>query len=251
MHHSLGPEILFKFFGLPIFNTLLTTLFVDAILIALVFAVYKNRKLVPGKLQSVFEMLVEYFYSITEQIAGSRVKYIFPWVASFFIFILASNLVGLLPGVGSVGINHHDDHGENHLVTILRPATSDFNMTFALAIVSLVVTHVFAIKYLGGKGYFTHFFRTDPWYLIGLFLFIGVLEVISEIVKIFSLSFRLFGNIYAGEVVLSTISSIFAFLAPIPFLMLESIVAVVQALVFSMLTMAFMTAMTESHGEEH
>lgn len=251
MHHSLGPEVLFNFFGLPIFNTLLTTLFIDVVLLAFVFLVYKNRRLIPGRLQSAFEMLVEYFYDITKQISGSRVKYIFPWVASFFIIIFASNIIGLLPGVGSIGINQSDAHGQGHLVTFLRPATSDFNMTLGLAVVSLIVTHVFAIKYLGHKGYFTHFFRTDPWYLIALFIFIGVLEVISEIVKIVSLSFRLFGNIYAGEVVLATISSIAAFLAPIPFLMLESIVAIVQALVFSMLTMAFMTAMTETHGEEH
>ncbi len=244
---AIAPETIAHIGNFPVTNTFITTLFVDAVLISLVVAVTRSVKKVPGFLQNAFEMLIEYFTNITQQVAGSkRLKYIFPWVVSFFVFIVVSNYLGLLPGVGSIGF-YEEVHGERELVPLLRPGTSDFNTTFALAVVSFFVTQIFAIRYLGGKGYFKHFFRTDPWYLILIFVFIGFLEIISELVKIASLSFRLFGNIFAGEVVLSTVSSMFAFLAPVPFLMLESIVAIVQGLVFAMLTMAFMTAMTESH----
>jgi len=247
---SIEPELITRVGNFPITNTIVTTIIVDIVLLGIVFYVYRNLKKIPGKFQSAIELLVEYFYNITRQVSGDRVRAIFPWVASFFIFIFVSNLTGLLPGVGSIGI-WEADHGERHLIPLLRPGTSDFNTTLGLAVVSFFATHIFAVRYLGGRGYVGHFFRTDPWYLIVVFLFIGVLEIISELVKVASLSFRLVGNIYAGEVVLATISNLFAFLAPIPFLMLESIVAIVQALVFSMLTMAFMTAMTEAHGGDH
>lgn len=244
---AIAPETIAHVGSFPITNTFITTLFVDAVLIGLVFTIARNLKRVPGFLQNGAEMILGYFVNITEQVAGNkRVKYIFPWVASFFIFIVVSNYLGLVPGVGSIGVEG-EVHGHEEFIPLLRPGTSDFNTTLALAVISFFVTQIFAIRYLGGKGYFQHFFRTDPWYLILVFIFIGFLEIISELVKIASLSFRLFGNIFAGEVVLATVSSMFAFLAPVPFLMLESIVAIVQGLVFAMLTMAFMTAMTEKH----
>ncbi len=247
MHHSIGPEILFSVFDIPLYNTFVTTLFVDAVLLLLVFLIARNIKTVPDKLQSVVEVIISYFYELVEQISGSRVKSIYPWVASFFIFILFSNLVGLLPGVGSIGIEHHDSHGESHLVTLLRPGTSDFNMTLALATISLIATHTIGIGYTGIRDYISRFLSLNP-----IYLFVGILELVSEVTKLFSLSFRLFGNIFAGEVVLATISGLFAFIAPIPFLLLELIVALVQALVFAMLTMVFMSILsTPHHADEH
>ncbi|HRN96536.1 MAG TPA: F0F1 ATP synthase subunit A [Candidatus Levybacteria bacterium] len=247
MHHSIGPEILFSIFGIPFYNTFVSTLLVDAVLLAIVFVIYKNINRIPGTLQSIFEMLIDYFHSLVEQISGDRVKAIFPWVASFFIVILFSNFLGLLPGVGSIGFEHHGDHGEHHFIPLLRPGTSDFNMTLALAVVSVVATHSIGIRYTGLRDYLSRFFSLNP-----IYLFVGILELVSEVTKLFSLSFRLFGNIFAGEVVLATISGLFAFIAPIPFLMLESIVAMVQALVFAMLTMVFMSILsTPHHGEEH
>lgn len=246
MHHELGPEIIFRLAGIPFFNTFVTTLLTDAIIIGIIVAIYKGRKFIPGKLQLIFEMIIEYFYDLTEQIAGSRAKAIFPWFASFFLFILFSNLIGLFPGVGSIGFFHTGEHGTT-LTPLFRPSTSDFNTTFALSVVSLVATHYLAIKYTGLKDYLSRFFALNP-----IYLFVGILELVSEVTKLFSLSFRLFGNIFAGEVVLATISGLFAFIAPIPFLMLESIVALVQALVFAMLTMVFMSILsTPHHAEEH
>lgn len=244
---TLAPEVIFSAFGLKVTNSILATLLVDAILLSLVYKIRNSITLAPGKLQSIAEFSISYFYSLTEQIAGKFTTSIFPWFASFFIFIFFSNIIALLPGFGSVGF-FHEEHGEEVFIPILRATTSDFNTTFALATISLVATHVLAIKYNGLASYARRFFSLNP-----IYLFVGLLELVSEFTKIISLSFRLFGNIYAGEVVLHTISSIFAFIAPIPFLLLESIVALVQALVFSMLTMVFMTILITPHkeGGEH
>ena len=240
---SLAPEVIFSGYGFKFTNTILATILVDAILLSLVFFVNKNLKPIPGKLQSIMEGAISYFYDTTEQIAGKFTSSIFPWFASFFIFIFATNIIGLLPGFGTVGFFHHEG-GKETFLPLLRAGTSDFNLTFALAVVSLGATHVLAIKYNGIIGYLKKFFNLNP-----ILLFVGMLELVSEITKIISLSFRLFGNIYAGEVVIHTINSLFAFVAPIPFLLLESIVALVQALVFSMLTMVFMTILITPHSE--
>lgn len=239
----LGPEVIYQSSSFKITNTLFTTFVVDLILITFVFFINKNLKVIPGRIQSIGEALISYFYDLAEQLAGKDAKAIFPWVMSFFLVILFTNLLGLLPGVGSFGFFH----GEKEFTPLLRPATSDFNATLALAFVSLIATHALSIKYTGIKDYLTRFFSLNP-----ILLFVGLLELVSEFIKMVSLSFRLFGNIFAGEVVLSTISSLFAFIAPIPFLLLESIVAVVQALVFSMLTLVFMSILIKPHhGGEH
>lgn len=244
----IAPEVLFGIFGFNITNTLLTTLLTDAVLLLLVFLIVKNLKLVPSPLQNIAEIGISTAYDFTEQISGKFSKSIFPWFASFFIFIFFANILGLLPGFGSIGFFHEGEHGKE-LTPMLRAVTSDFNATLALAVISVVATHALSIKYNGVKNYLSRFFSLNP-----IFLFVGILELISEATKLFSLSFRLFGNIYAGEVVLHTVSSIFAFIAPIPFLLLESIVAVVQALVFSLLTMVFMAILVSpahSEGGEH
>lgn len=240
---SLEPEIITRIADFPVTNTLLSTILTDAVLIGIVIIVNKKVSLIPNGIQNIAEGAVEYFYTLTQQIAGGRANVIFPWFASFFIFIFFANLMGLIPGIGTFGISKlHEGH--RVLIPFFRAATSDFNTTFALATISLVVTHILSIHYNGIKNYLSRFFSLNP-----VFLFVGLLELVSEITKLFSLSFRLFGNIFAGEIVLVTISSIFAYIAPIPFLMLESIVALVQALVFSMLTMVFMTILTTPHSE--
>ena len=250
---ALAPEVITTIGGLRITNTLLATMFVDIVLLVLVFYIKTNISIIPSRIQLISESVIGYFYSLTEQIAGKFTNTIFPWFASFFIFIFAANIIGLLPGFGSIGFFHHlpagqaGEEGREVFVPLLRAATSDFNVTFGLAAVSLAATHILAIKYNGIIEYLKRFFSLNP-----IFLFVGVLELVSEFTKVISLSFRLFGNIYAGEVVIHTISSLFAFVAPIPFLLLESIVALVQALVFSMLTMVFMTILITPHAsEEH
>ncbi len=241
---SLAPEVIFSVSGLKVTNTILATLLVDAILLTIVYEIRANIALIPSKLQNIAELSVSYFHDLTEQISRKFAGVIFPWFASFFIFIFFSNIIGLLPGFGSIGFFHHEE-GTEVFIPLLRAATSDFNTTFALATVSLVATHALSIKYNGIVPYLKRFFSLNP-----IYLFVGLLELVSEFTKIISLSFRLFGNIYAGEVVIRTISSSIAFLAPIPFLLLEGIVALVQALVFSMLTMVFMTILITPHHEK-
>jgi F-type H+-transporting ATPase subunit a len=242
---SLKPEIIFGGNGIELTNTLAATLVVDAVLVFFVILIAKNIKLIPGVIQNIAEIGIGYFYSLTDQIAGKNVNKIFPWVMSFFIFIFFSNLIGLLPGFGTIGFFQNvSETGKKELIPLLRAATSDFNTTFALATVSLVATHIVAVKTVGIKDYISRYISFHP-----IYLFVGLLEIVSEVTKLLSLSFRLFGNIYAGEVVLVTISSLFAFIAPIPFILLESIVALVQALVFAMLTMVFMSILATPHGE--
>lgn len=240
---SLQPELITEVAGFPVTNTIIATVAVDAILLFLLYVIAKQISVRPSGIQSFVEPGLTYFYGLTEQIAGSRATKIFPWFATFFIVIFVTNLFGLLPGITAVGI-FEEHHGEHTLVPLFRAATTDFNMTLALGTVSVFATHLLTINTLGFVGYLKKFLSFNP-----VNLFIGLLEFVLEFVKIISLSFRLFGNIFAGEVVLVTISGIFAFLAPLPFIMLETIIALVQALVFAMLTMVFMAVLSTSHSE--
>jgi F-type H+-transporting ATPase subunit a len=249
---SLAPDVITTVGAFKITNSLVATLVVDIVLISLVFYIRKNLSEIPGKVQLIAEGFIGYFYSMTQQIAGKFTNTIFPWFASFFIFIFASNILGLFPGFGSIGFYHNPpagQAGEDVFVPLLRAVTSDFNATLGLATVSLAATHILAIKYNGIVEYLKRFFSLNP-----VFLFVGILELVSEVIKVVSLSFRLFGNIYAGKTILDTVSHLFAYVVPIPFLLLEGIIALVQALVFSMLTMVFMTILIAPHkteGGEH
>lgn len=236
---EIAPEVIFKIGSLPITNTILNTVTVDTAIIAGVIYLNKNFKKIPGMFQNVLESVIEIFYDLTETIAGKHTGVIFPFFMSFFIFILLTNWSGLIPGNGAIGLKHGKE-----LIPFFRNATSDLNLTLGLTLISLFVTHFFAIKTVGIKEYLGRYFSLNP-----LNLFVGLLEIVSEATKLVSLSFRLFGNIFAGEVLLLTIGSMFAFLLPLPFMALEIIVGLVQALVFSMLTMVFMAMLMTPHSE--
>jgi len=237
----LGSEKLFSILGLRVTDTVTGTLLTDLVIIAFVVLVYRGIKIVPGKLQNAFEMLIEYFYATTKDIAGERAGSIFPWFASFFLFIFTANILGLMPGYGLFEVKVGGE-----MVPFFRAPSSDLNTTLALAVISVVATHVLSIRFTGIKGYLGRFFSLNP-----ILLFVGFLELVAEVTKLISFSFRLFGNIFAGEMVIGKVSSLFAFVAPLPFLVLEIIVATVQALIFAALTMAFMSIFTEQHGESH
>lgn len=239
MEHQivLRPEIIGYFKNLPITNTLLVSWIVMVILTVVSLLATWRVNVVPSGLQNLMEMVVEFSYQTVEDISHSKAKIIFPIVMTFFLFIILSNWLGLLPGFGTILYR-----GE----PLLRSINSDLNSTLALALVSVVITHILAIKYLGLGDYLKRWVSLNP-----IFLFVGVLEIVSEFTKLISLSFRLFGNIFAGEVVLSTIAGIFAFVLPLPFYFLEIIVGFVQAAVFMMLTLVFIVLLSEKHGEEH
>lgn len=232
------PIVSLGFFSVT--NAFLDTLLVDTFLIGLVIALNKQIKLIPGILQNILEMVIKTFYELTESVAGKNASKIFPYFMSFFIFILIANWTGLIPGISSIGF--YKDH---KLIPFFRAATSDLNVTLALALISAVATHIMSITTIGIKQYLGRFVSLNP-----IYMFVGLLEIVSEITKIVSLSFRLFGNIFAGEIVLITVSTIFAFLFPLPFLMLEIVVGLIQALVFGMLTMAFMAILSTPHHEK-
>ncbi len=260
---SFPAEQIAQIGSFPITNTLLHTLLVDGVLIAITIFATKNIKKIPTGFQNIVEYAIESYYNLTESIAPKTALYIFPFVMSFFLFIVVANFTALLPGVGTIGFfkhapavaESHNTHGtepeikqtghasgKEEFVPILRGPTSDINVTLALAVISVFATHVLSIKLTGIKDYLGRYFSLNP-----INLYVGLLELVAEVTKVVSLSFRLFGNIFAGEVALATVSKIFAFLFPLPFLLLESIVAVVQALVFSMLTLVFMAILTTPH----
>ncbi len=236
---AFGSEAIFKIGPINITNSLLNTLFVDILLIGSSIYLAKNLKVIPSLFQNIVETVIESFYNLTESVAQGRAVKIFPYFMSFFLFILFANWSGLIPGVGSIGFFEH-----GKLVPILRSTTSDLNTTLGLALISAVSTHILSINTIGFKDYISRYISLNPFNL-----FIGLLEIVSEITKVISLSFRLFGNIFAGEIVLLTTSSIFVFIFPVPFLLLEIVVGLVQALVFAMLTMTFMAILTTPHHE--
>jgi len=173
---------------------------------------------------------------------------IFPWVAVFFIFVALSNLIGLLPGYGTIGIYHETGAFLRHglpAMPFLHVSTADLNQTLALAVVSVVASNALAIRVLGLGTYLKRFFALNP-----LLLFVGLLELLQEFTKFITFSFRLYGNISAGEAVLGTMSDLVAFVVPVPFLGFEILVAVIQGMIFALLTLAFMTILTEPHHKE-
>ncbi len=237
----LAPEKLTSIGPLPVTNTMLVSWLVMLFIIVVSFLATRKMSLVPTGLQNVVESLVEGIYNLTEDLAHEKTKTFFPFVGTFFLFILVANWFGLIPGMATIGWNINEN-GHQTFVPLFRSVNSDLNITLGLALISAAATHYFAVKYLGIGGYLKKWFALNP-----IMLFVGLLELVSEFTKIISLSFRLFGNIFAGEVVLTTISGLFAFIAPLPFYMLEVLVGVVQAAVFMMLTLVFMVVLSEKH----
>lgn len=246
MEHAiiLAPETIGHIGALPITNTLLVSWIVMGILV--IFGILATRKvrMVPAGLQNFFELVIEGAYGTVENLAQSKTKIFFPFLMTFFLFIITANWLGLFPGFATIGFFEHAD-GKETFIPLLRSINSDLNMTLGLALVSASLTHFFAVKYLGVGGYLKKWFSLNP-----IFLFVGLLELVGEFTKVVSLSFRLFGNIFAGEVVLTTVATLApwtAFLVPLPFYFLELIVGFVQAAVFMMLTLVFMVLLSEKH----
>lgn len=248
-HIEIGAEKLFSVLGFPVTNALLTSWIVAALLIFVSFRMSRGIAVIPEILQNILEFFVEGFISMAEGILGSRQaaeKY-FPLIATSFLFILTSNWLGIFPGVGSVGFFEGEGHA-TRFVPLLRSAASDINLTLALATVTVFLIHIFAVSAIGIRAHLGKFFSFKG----PIEFFVGILEFISEFAKIISFSFRLFGNIFAGEVLLIITGFLAPFGAPIPFLILEIFVGFVQALVFAMLTTVFISIAVADHASpEH
>lgn len=233
---SIKAEELFRVGPLPVTNSLLLACGSGLVLLGVAFLFWRKRTILPGTFQSVFELLAEEILKIMDAVLGSRVlseKYL-PIVGSIFLFILTANWLGLLPIVGSLGLwSIHD--GRALFVPLFRAPAADLNFTIILGIVS-----VFSVQFLGvlavgfGRHFNKYFTLKNP-----LLTFVGLLEFIAEFVKIISFSFRLFGNVFAGEVLLIIIGFLVPYIIPLPFLFLEVFVGFIQALIFSMLTLVF------------
>lgn len=244
---TLGSETIFEIGNFEVRNTLIASVIVILVWLTVGLLV-KRRKyaLVPSGIQNVVEVLIEGLFNFFDGILGDRekTKKFFPLVATIFLYVILSNWMGLLPGFGSIGLwETHEGH--EVLVPILRSTYADVNMTFALALISVTSVQVFGVALLGFKGYAGKFFVNPLKNPVGTF--VGLLELVSEFSKMISFSFRLFGNIFAGEVLLLVISFLVPYVAPLPFYGLEVFVGFVQALVFSFLTLVFLQIATTAH----
>ncbi len=245
---QLPAEPVFHVAGFPITNTLLATWLAMIVVIVIPWLATRRLSLVPSRFQSLVEMTIEALLGLCISVAGERNgRRFFPLMASIFLFLIVANWMGLLPGFGTIGITRETEHGVE-LVPLLRGASTDLNTTVGLALIAVVATQIYGVRILGPGSYAERFFnfRGGP---IGIF--VGLLELISEFAKIISLSFRLFGNIFAGEVLLTVVAFLMPLVATLPFLGLELFVGAIQAFIFSLLTLVFMTMATIGHGESH
>jgi F-type H+-transporting ATPase subunit a len=256
---------------LHIGNFTVTNAYINSSLAVVVFFVLglilrKRTSLVPTGIQNFAESVMEGVLGYVDQVTHNRKKSLqfFPIVGGLFFFILFSNWVGLMPGTGSIG-RWLMVHGEKELVPLFRPANSDLNMTLAMAVFAVVGSHIFGIIAIGFFKYFNKFIKL--WDVVvslkkgGVSIMVaciefavGLIEIFSEIAKMVSLSLRLFGNIFAGEVLLTVLAGLIAYGVPLPFMFLELIVGIIQATVFSMLTLVYLTVATtpiHSHADSH
>lgn len=230
--------------------------------VSVAFLLRKKLADVPKGLQNVAEGIIEFFLTEIEKVTDDkkRARQFLPIVGTIFLFVLFSNWLGLIPGTGSIGVwGWH--HGHIELIPILRPAASDLNLTLAIALLAVMSSHIFGLVSLGATEHISKFvnirgilksLKKGPMAIVVAVIEfgIGIIEIISEVAKVLSLSLRLFGNIFAGEVLITIMLGLFAFFLPIPFMFLEILVGVIQATVFAMLTLAYLTVATTAHGHE-
>jgi len=265
---TLFAEPVFHIGDFTVTNSLLNSWVVVFIIVVISLFVRKSIAAVPRGIQNYLEVILEETFKLADSVTNSREKTLkfMALVLPLFFFILLNNWLGLLPGVGSIGFLESGG-GEKVFVPIFRGGTADLNTTLALALVSVVFTHISGVVAVNFWQHINKFFGINlileiprkvfkekdfTAILINpVKFFVGLVEVVGEFAKVASLSFRLFGNIFAGEVLLGAMAVIFAYVIPIPFIFLEIIVGLIQALIFAMLILVFLTIMTTGHEESH
>jgi len=286
-HIQVAPEtITGTLFTLPVIgdfkitNIMVAMLLMDIVIIVLAFLVKRGVKkdtLAPRGIAGAFEMLVDSLYNMTESTAGKYAKKVFPWFATIMIIVLFANLIKLLPGFETVGLLEESAHGYqiqalgNNWSTLInqkveeggyilkpfvRALSTDLNFTAALALISVLMTQVVGVQAQGFRyfGKFLNFSTMFKKPLLGFMDFIvGILETISELAKVLSFAFRLFGNMFAGMVLMALVGAMVPIFVPSMIMMFELFIGVIQAFVFGLLTMVFMAQATQGHGaeEEH
>lgn len=244
----LAAEPVFHFLGLHITNSMVFGLLIAAIVLTLFTAAARRSQTRPeSKLAFAIETVVELILGLGEDNLGSRAKAIrfMPLLLTLFVFILFSNLFALVPGVGTVNIGTPEGQ-----TPLLRAFTTDLNATLAMAILTIGTIQVVAIRELGIKKHLQHYFTNKPWNPMNMF--IGIIEVMGEFIRILTLSMRLFGVIYAGEVLIHVVGELagnFGWAATFPVYLLEIFFGVIQAYIFMMLSMVYLGIAT--HTDDH
>jgi F-type H+-transporting ATPase subunit a len=265
-HIAVPVDTLFTIGGFPVTNTLIMTWVTILVILGIMYGAFRNPRLVPGFFQNMVEWAVELLLNLCEDVAGKENgRRFFPWVATIFFFVLLANWWEVVPGVetfgtlGNSGIpgcaHPHPVAGiflfgqqSNCITPLLRPPSTDLNLTLAIAVVSVVMTQWYGIRQLGALRHITKYinYREGP-----LGILIGLLEFVLEMIRVVSFSFRLFGNLFAGDTLLLVMAYLIPILAPTAFYFLEIFVGFIQAFVFAMLTLVFMTLSVSTHDEEH
>lgn len=260
---TLYAEPIGKIGNFVVTNSLLTSWLAAGLLLIFAFVLRFGLRTVPGRFQAGVEIIFEGALGLADSVTGSRKKSLIflPLVLPLFLFILLNNWLGIVPGIGSIGVGE-----EGHIVPLFRGSTADLNTTLALSLVAVILTHVAGVVLAGLRSHTNRFIGFDLIFSIPkeikhghyqallvnpIRFLVGIIEVVGEVAKVASLSFRLFGNVFAGEVLLGAMAAIFAYALPIPFLFLEVFVGLIQAVIFAMLVLVFLSVMSESHEEAH
>jgi F-type H+-transporting ATPase subunit a len=244
-HVELAPPTLFTIGAFHVTNTLLSAWLTTALVLLLFVGGTRKMRVIPGRLQSVLEMLIEALYGFVSGVVGERfARPFFPILATIFIFVAFNAWIALIPVYQVVGFKAE---GSEYVTThLLRSAGTDINMPLALAIVAFLFIEIWGFR-VHKLGYLKEFFRFgNP-----IQFFVGILELISHLIRLVSFTFRLFGNMLAGEIVLMMITFLLVFTAPLAFYLLELMVGGVQALVFMGLTLVFALLAVAPHEGEH
>src|SRR5918996_324816 len=253
IHVAIEAEELFAIGPLSFTNSMVGALLATIVLLLAAWYISRRSSLVPGRLQAAIELPIELLSGIVSA-SSSRWRGYVAVILALFLMILVANWIGLLPGVGTIGITHVDEAGHEAMVPLVRPASADLNFTLGLAIIAFVMFVYWGIKAHGGLGYLKELLG-QPLYMAPLMF---PINVISELSRLISLSMRLFGNIFAGEVLIATMLALttaavfvlpLAFFVPAVFLGLELLFGLVQALVFALLAMTYISvAIAEQHA---
>lgn len=264
----IAAEPIFHIGSFPITNSLINAWLAVAVFALLAFLVKRTLTSgTPGRFQSAVEGLVEFMLGYVDQVTGDRIKSkkFLPLVGTLFLFILVCNWMGVMPGVGSFW-RTIELHGHIENAPIFRPANADLNLTLAMALLTIITSHFVGMITIGFFAHWNKFFALGTIVksfkkgginiVVGLIeAVVGLIELMAEVAKVVSLSLRLFGNIFAGEVLITVMFSLVAYVVPLPFTFLELIVGMVQATVFAMLALVYLTILSDKphgdHEEEH
>lgn len=245
IHVALAAERIGTLWGIPITNTLIMSWIVMALLFIFAFFVRRNLSLMPGKFQTFVELLFSYVYDFIETTLEDAkwARRIFPLLLTLFLFIALANILEFTPGIGSIQIDH-----DGHTVPLLRSMNTDLNVTLALTFIVMFAIEfagIFALGFWKYAGKFINF--SSPINFV-----VGIIELVSELSRFVSFSFRLFGNIFAGEVLIAVVSFFVPYILPAPLMGFEMFVGIVQGAVFALLTLFFVKmAIAEPHGNHH